>query len=486
MFMSSYKMFMPLFIFMIFSVVGCATQGQSPDETITVSGTAAYRQRIAMPPEAVLTVSLEDVSRADTGATILAESKQASGERQVPLEFALQVPNSKINPGSDYTLRARIDVGGQMRYTTTRSYPVLTRGAKNKADLLLDAVRPGASGQTRGSRGFAEAMAETADFGPFPATFSGVAPCADCPGIEETLTLRGDGLFLLRRIYQDKSVNPFVEHGRWTTEGNKLTLSNASGTQYYEKIGDETFWKLDTSGNPIDTTANINLIRFPQVEPISEAHTWRGEFRYIADAATFTDCESGIRWPVAMIGDYLTAERAYLKARNVPGAPLLVDFQGKLEQRPGMEDKVVEMAVIDKFGGTQPKATCATSASGNNQSIAELINTYWKLVELDGKMIPIAPSHKRQIRITLESEGSRIIGFSGCNQFTGTFKQTGNELKFSQMAGTMMACVDPYMELEGRVLKMLNATTAYRIKGEQLFLLEGDKVLARFESLYLR
>ncbi len=438
-----------------------------------------------MPPEAVLTVSIEDVSRADTSATVLAESKQAFGDRQVPLEFALQVPSSKINPDSNYNLRAKIELDGQMRFITTRSYPVLTRGAKNKADLWLDAVQPGASGQTR-SRGFAAPIAETADFGALPATFSGVTPCADCPGIEETLTLRGDGLFLLRRIYQDKSANPFIEHGRCAREGNKLVLTNASGVQYYEKISDDTLRKLDTSGNPIDTTANIDLNRAAQVNLISDSHEWRGEFRYMADAATFTDCESGVRWPVAMNGDYLAAERAYLKARNVPGAPLVVDFQGKLEQRPGMEDKVVEMAVIDKFGGTQPKASCAASASGNNQSVAELINTYWKLTELDGKKIPIAPSHKRQIRITLASEGSRVIGFSGCNQFSGTFKQTGNVLKFSQMAGTMMACVSPYMELEGRVLKMLNATTAYHIQGEQLFLLEGDKVLARFESLYLR
>ncbi|WP_349019573.1 YbaY family lipoprotein [Methyloglobulus sp.] len=485
MYLSFHKFIMFVAVFIVINSVGCATQGESKDDLITVSGTAAYRQRIAMPPEAVLTVSLEDVSRADTVATILAESKQAFGERQVPLEFALQVPNSKINPDSDYNLRAKIDVGGQMHFITTRSYPVLTRGAKNKVDLWLDAVQPGASGQAS-ARGFATPMADAADLGALPATFSGVTPCADCPGIEETLTLRNDGLFLLRRIYQDKSVTPFVEHGRWTAESNKLTLSNASGTQYYEKIGGGSLRKLDTSGNPIDTTANIDLTRAPQVESISEAHAWRGEFRYMADAATFTDCESGIRWPVAMIGDYLTAERAYMKARNVPGAPLVVDFQGKLEQRPGMEDKVVEMAVIEKFGGTQPKASCAASASGNNQSTAELINTYWKLVELDGKKIPIAPSHKRQIRITLASEGSRVIGFSGCNQFTGTFKHSENELRFSQMAGTMMACESPFMELEGRVLKMLNATTAYRIKGEQLFLLEGDKVLARFESLYLR
>jgi uncharacterized lipoprotein YbaY/heat shock protein HslJ len=472
-------------IFIMIVGVGCATQGDSKDDMVTVSGTAAYRQRIAMPPEAVLTVRLEDVSRADTASVVLAETKQAFGERQVPLEFALQVPSSKINLDSNYNLRARIDVDGQMRFTTTRSYPVLTRGAKNKADLWLDAVQPGATRQSK-ARSFAVPMAETADFGALPATFSGVTPCADCPGIEETLTLRRDGLFLISRIYQDKSLAPFVEHGRWTTDGNKLMLSNASGVQFYEKVDGETLRKLDTSGNPIDTTANIGLNRAAQVDTVMETHKWRGEFRYMADAATFTDCESGLRWPVAMTGDYLTAERAYLKARNVPGAPLLVDFQGKLEQRPGMENKVAEMAVIEKFGGTHPKEPCTSGISGANKSTASLLDTYWKLVDLNGEKIPFTPSHKRQIRITMASEGSRIIGFSGCNQFFGTFKQTGNELKFSQMAGTMMACVGPFMELEGRVLKMLNATTAYRIKGGQLFLLAADKVMARFEALYLR
>ena len=424
-------------------------------------------------------MSLEDVSRSDTGATILAESKQAFGDRQVPLEFVLQVPSSKINPTSNYNLRAKIEIAGHLRFITTRSYPVLTRGAGNNINLLLDAVQSGTQGRASASS-IAAPMLET------PVTFSGITPCADCPGIEETLTLRSDGLFLLRRIYQDKSVNPFVEHGRWKAEDDKLVLTNASGSQIYQKINDNTLRKLDTSGKPIDTSANIDLNRAAQVDHINETHEWHGEFRYMADAATFTDCASGIRWPVAMTGDYLATESNYLKSRTVPGSPLLMTAEGRLEQRPGMEGSTVEQLVIGKFSGSQPKASCGSVSSGKGMATANLKDTYWKLVDLDGKKIPIAPSHKRQVRITLASEGSRVIGFSGCNQFTGTFKQTDNALKFSQMAGTMMACVSPYMELESQVLKMLGTTTAYRIEGEQLFLLNENRVIARFEALYLR
>ena len=62
----------------------------------------------------------------------------------------------------------------------------------------------------------------------------------------------------------------------------------------------------------------------PQVDPISELLRWLGEFRYLADSATFTDCASGVRWPVAMSADYQTLERNYLQSRSAPGAPLTI------------------------------------------------------------------------------------------------------------------------------------------------------------------
>jgi uncharacterized lipoprotein YbaY/heat shock protein HslJ len=464
---------------------GCVSKLLQADDAMTISGTAAYRQRIAMPPEALLTVRVEEVSHTDAQNPVLAETREPFGDRQVPIGFSLQVPNTAIDASHSYNLRAFITVNGEQRFITTRSYPVLTRGADNNVNLTLDAVQSSVSGQTK-ARTFAAPMAGTSASFTLPASFSGITPCADCPGIAETLTLRSDGLFLLRRIYQDKSEQPFVEHGRWTVNENKLVLTNASETQFYEKINDNTLRKLDISGKPINTSANIDLNRAVQFDPIGETHEWRGEFRYMADAVTFTDCASGLRWTVAMTGDYLATERKYLKFRNIPGSPLLVTFAGRLEQRTGMEGKPVEQMVIEKFNGSEPKVSCSSAISGNSMSMANLKDTYWKLVDLDGKRIPIAPSHKRQIRITLASEGSRVIGFSGCNQFTGTFKQTDNELKFSQMAGTMMACGSPYMELEHKVLKMLGATTAYRIKGEQLFLFNENKVIARFEAFYLK
>lgn len=54
------------------------------------------------------------------------------------------------------------------------------------------------------------------------------------------------------------------------------------------------------------------------------------------------------------------------------------------------------------------------------------------------------------------------------------------------MAGTMMACMPPLMDLERKVLKVIGATTGYCIDGEQLTVLADGQALARFESVCLR
>ena len=452
---------------------------QPVDDFVTVSGTAAYRQRIAMPPDAVLTVRIEDVSRADAPALLLAETREPFGARQVPIAFSLNVPSAAIDPRFSYAVRATITVGGELRFTTTRSYAVLTSGAPNHVDLVLDAVQPAPGSTTAPTLGVGFAL---------PATFAGVMPCADCAGVAQTLTLRADGLYRLRRIYLDKPDGPFAELGRWTADerGKRLTLRSGSESLLFEVKDNATLRLLDRLGQPITSNANLDLRRTAQVDPISEPLRWLGEFRYLADAATFTDCASGLRWPVAMTADYQTLERNYLQSRSAPGAPLLVSFDGRIEVRPAMEGPPREQMVVDRFGSSQPGAACGSEASDKGNVMVELKDTYWKLIELDGATVVMAPAQQREVRITLAGEGSRLFGFSGCNQLVGAYVQESSALRFTQMASTKMACVPPFMELESQVLKMLGATTAYRIEGQQLTLLGGDQVLARFEAVYLR
>jgi uncharacterized lipoprotein YbaY len=104
-----------------------------------VTGTVVYRQRIALPPDAVVRVTLVDVSRQDVAATVIAEQVVAQ-PGQVPIPFALPFDPEQIDPRFSYAVQARIEAGGRLRFVSTRSYPVITRGHPNRVEVRVDPV----------------------------------------------------------------------------------------------------------------------------------------------------------------------------------------------------------------------------------------------------------------------------------------------------------------------------------------------------------
>jgi putative lipoprotein len=121
-----------------------AQLGAVPDEstTHTVFGTVAYRQRIALPPNAVVRVKIEDVSRADAPAISIANEQIETKGRQVPIAFDVKYDPSVINPAHRYQIRATItakeDGVERTLFTSTTAYPVLTQNAPSKVDMLLE------------------------------------------------------------------------------------------------------------------------------------------------------------------------------------------------------------------------------------------------------------------------------------------------------------------------------------------------------------
>jgi putative lipoprotein len=100
-----------------------------------VSGTVSFRERIALPPGAVVTVRVADVSRADGPAVILAQNAiEVAG--QVPVPFELAVDAADVDARADIAVWARLrsTVGTWVSDTHT---PVLTRGAGNTADVVV-------------------------------------------------------------------------------------------------------------------------------------------------------------------------------------------------------------------------------------------------------------------------------------------------------------------------------------------------------------
>lgn len=96
---------------------------------VTLNGTAAYRQRIALPPEARLKVTLSDVSRMDVAAPVIAQIEIETAGRQVPIPFALDYDPVRIAPGGSYAVAARItDASGKLLWITDTRVNLPTPG----------------------------------------------------------------------------------------------------------------------------------------------------------------------------------------------------------------------------------------------------------------------------------------------------------------------------------------------------------------------
>lgn len=108
-------------------------------EPRTLDGAVIYRERMALPPNAVVEVKLVDVSRADAPSTTIAETRVTSGG-QVPIRYQLQFDSADLQPRRTYALQARITVDDRLWFITTTRRPTVP-GKTNKADIMVQRVR---------------------------------------------------------------------------------------------------------------------------------------------------------------------------------------------------------------------------------------------------------------------------------------------------------------------------------------------------------
>lgn len=107
-----------------------------PAAAQTVTGTVTYRERSALPPEAVLEITVEDVSRADAAAEILARTSMVA-DGGPPFGFELEVDPARVDQPARLSVRATIRHQDALLFTTDTVAPVLTQGAGTHVDLLL-------------------------------------------------------------------------------------------------------------------------------------------------------------------------------------------------------------------------------------------------------------------------------------------------------------------------------------------------------------
>ncbi len=96
----------------------------------TVSGTITYRERMALPNDAVVKVAIEDVTVADAPGRLVASITFGTQGRQVPIPYSLTLNDAKVlDPKHQYALRVRIESsGGELLFINDTRSGVITNG----------------------------------------------------------------------------------------------------------------------------------------------------------------------------------------------------------------------------------------------------------------------------------------------------------------------------------------------------------------------
>lgn len=119
----------------VFTLAGCIqtnqseTDAQLTNEATTINGEVWYRERIALPDNAILIIRLENVARQDVTADVIA-TKIIVLDNQQPWAFSLDYDATKITEKGRYVLRARVEVDGQLKFTNTTSIPAFNNTDK--------------------------------------------------------------------------------------------------------------------------------------------------------------------------------------------------------------------------------------------------------------------------------------------------------------------------------------------------------------------
>jgi len=144
----------------------------------------------------------------------------------------------------------------------------------------------------------------------------------------------------------------------------------------------------------------------------------------------------------------------------------------------GMSDTVHPYSVNVSLPEGRHYAGCCRLSEAPVAS-ATLENATWRLTALPGQTLPAAQERNA---VTVNFEAGRVHGFSGCNQFMGSYTLQGGKLLLGTLGGTMMACAEPAMSIEQHFQKSFSGALNVTVVGNDLLLTpdNGGEAL-RFE-----
>lgn len=122
-------------LLLIMLVNGCAVNNAK----INIEGEVWYKELIALPKDAKLIIQINDVSKMDAAADLIAE--QIIHNANMPEKFLFVVDKNKFKQGHTYAIGAKIMLYGKLLFINTQAYRIDFNQDKSMS-IMLNKIIP--------------------------------------------------------------------------------------------------------------------------------------------------------------------------------------------------------------------------------------------------------------------------------------------------------------------------------------------------------
>jgi uncharacterized lipoprotein YbaY/heat shock protein HslJ len=415
-----------------------------------VTGEVLYRERIALPPSAIVNVQLEDVSLADAPSVVIAEQQIDPMGKGPPYAFELTYDPAKIDQRFSYAVRAEIKDGDKLLFTTTQRYAVITQGNLTSGiQIVVQSV------------GAAPA--------PQPQCFSETGHCVGGRFLQ--YWQQNGGLAVFGYPLSDEVA--VLGHTAQYFERQRFELHSENAAPddvLLGRLGDEMLRRrgTDWQTQPKAAGAQAGCRFFPETQHNAcNLPGGPGFLTYWSNNGLEFDGRRGKSYAesLALFGLPLTEPQ---QETNASGDTVLTQWfeRARFEYHP--DNPAAYRVLLGRLGA---EVMGLAPSPG-------IVDTTWRL-ESFGAINAQLPAAAKPATITFGSNGN-VSGSTGCNGYGGSYTVQGDRLTFGPIVGTLIACAEEDItQQERELLGALQGTVRYDLAGGKLriFYAADSKVL---------
>ena len=171
--------------------------------------------------------------------------------------------------------------------------------------------------------------------------YKGTLLCADCPGIETQLWVRGDSTFFFLQHYIERDTVPYGSFGKWYVRNGSLATGSGTDKPEFWRPRGNGLINVDDEGQDFDTPLPMVLERgeFDWQVPTMRL---QGLYHYANDQESFSAFDSDLIFPL----DISAARDRMMRLQTKTGQPVAVEINAHVEKP---EDDNNGYLKVDRF-----------------------------------------------------------------------------------------------------------------------------------------